>query len=184
MRGIVMMLAILFCSCNKNSDKTFIDLENCINNYFNVKDYGDGVINKSNRIDYYSLMKKVEDIYLEENFLVNNSKKGYISLINKNNKNVYTKIINLFNNKEFSFFIGVDEILISCPSKFVENHKGGQLKDKFQINLIDEIMASGYRNDDIMIKLINETDEFDNIVYRSSIIYITTIRLFMSNNAI
>ncbi len=171
-----MFIIILFYSCSEK-EKKYLDLENCINEYFNIKDYGGEIIKKTIEIDYYGLMQKVEEIYLEEKFLEDNSQKNYKSLIKRNNKHVYTRVVKLFEENEFAFFVGVDEILINCPLKTM-----GNLKNKFRLKRIDQLMASGYKNDSLMMQLIDETNDFDNIIYRSSIIYISTIRLFMNNN--
>ncbi|WP_062053449.1 hypothetical protein [Aquimarina longa] len=173
------LLFLIIISCKEAKKPLLIDLENCINESINFKTFGDEIIKKEIEIDYYNLMKRLEEIYLKSGFLVSISKESYKSFLKKTDKKKLNKKINkLFDSYEFSFFVGVDKILVGCPERVLIAYKDRlDTNLAFQIKKINQLMADGYNNDELIDKLIDGTKNFDNIVYRSSIIYLTAIKI-------
>jgi len=179
------LFSILFnaLSCQSQDTSWEKALKKCINESVNknIKEaFG------KEPFDFYDFVLIIENELLERKLLNNNHKQSYLNLINMINGLDNIKFREMYHKQkiiinEFGFFAySPESIFNQCPYKISVNGRDGEGKLIYkQGSILNDLMAQGYNNKELLSKLISCTDDenFSKIVYRAPVILLTMISL-------
>lgn len=174
---IVYLFAFFLISCS-NTNESFLELENCVNDKLIIKlNSYNNIDNTNSIIDKFSLFDTIanfENQLIEQKILLGKTKKDYQKLIIKLKElENFKSDKRVIDNNHFLDYISNDISTMNLLYDECPNEVGlsSEIKKRYF-----EIFEEGYPTIDILNKLIRMED-FENSVFRKSVCYLVFIHL-------
>lgn len=180
---LILGFVILSFSCKSQKYSTAeIALKKCVN--VGIAEYCENILDC--KIDFYSLIIRVEDSLIESGLLKENAKNGYLNFIDKfsddENKKAFEiefeKIKTLMYDSKFDSadYTLVHEIIKGCPNQILKENKLSQESLLYkQILTLNKLEATGMIDKRILHSFVKDikNEDFNKIIYRGPIILLT-----------
>ena len=79
----ILLTITIFNSCLSNEKTSEDQLRICVNESLNESGFGDEIIYREPKIDYYEIMLGLESLYLKENIIKDLSKESYRNILSQ-----------------------------------------------------------------------------------------------------